>query len=222
MFDGAIAREIERGIDTVVCLAAGLDARPYRMDLPSSLRWIEVDLPGILAYKEGVLAAESPRCTLERIAQDLADEAERRALFKRLAKDARRTLVIAEGLLVYLTDEQVASLARDLAAEASFERWVIDIANPALITLMQREMSEHVDQAGIPFRFGPADGPVFFQSLGWTPIDVRSAFRTAAQLKRLPPQLQSFANYPDPPEPWKQPYPWSGVCVLERVSQNRP
>ena len=33
-------------------LAAGLDTRPYRMDLPPSLRWIEVDLPDILDYKE--------------------------------------------------------------------------------------------------------------------------------------------------------------------------
>lgn len=219
MFDTAIAREIERGVDTVICLAAGLDARPYRMDLPSSLRWIEVDLPGLIAYKETVLAHESPRCALERITQDLADEEARRTLFDRLAQNARRAVVIAEGLLVYLTADQVSSLARDLAAEPSFERWIIDIANPALITLMQREMSEHVNRAGIPFRFGPADGPSFFESCGWKPADVRSAFRTAADLKRLPPELQAYAQYPDPPEPWKQPYPWSGVCVLGRTSQ---
>jgi len=38
----------------VVNLAAGLDARPYRMSLPASLQWIEVDLPEILAYKEKI------------------------------------------------------------------------------------------------------------------------------------------------------------------------
>ena len=216
MFDTAIANEIARGVDTVICLAAGLDARPYRMELPSSLRWIEVDLPGLIAYKETVLGNEAPRCALERISQDLSDEDARRTLFNRVGQDSRRALVIAEGLLVYLTEDQVSSLARDLAAEPSFERWIIDIANPALITLMQREMSEHVNSAGIPFRFGPADGPAFFVSCGWKPADVRSAFRTAAALRRLPPELQSFAHYPDPPEPWKLPYPWSGVCVLER------
>ena len=45
----------------VVNLAAGLDTRPYRMDLPSSLLWVEVDLPDLLDYKEGVLKSESPR-----------------------------------------------------------------------------------------------------------------------------------------------------------------
>src|SRR5205807_9545136 len=47
LFDQLIAEQLRQGVDMVVNLAAGLDARPYRMDLPSSLQWIEVDLPGI-------------------------------------------------------------------------------------------------------------------------------------------------------------------------------
>src|SRR5215467_13602968 len=46
--DRMIAAEVARGADVVLNLAAGLDARPYRMELPASLRWIEVDLPDIL------------------------------------------------------------------------------------------------------------------------------------------------------------------------------
>jgi hypothetical protein len=44
----------------VVKLAAGLDARPYRMNLPASLRWVEVDLPEILEKKERLLEGERP------------------------------------------------------------------------------------------------------------------------------------------------------------------
>jgi len=47
--------KLQRGADMVINLAAGLDSRPYRMKLPPSLRWIEVDLPEILDYKEGRL-----------------------------------------------------------------------------------------------------------------------------------------------------------------------
>ena len=36
-----------------------LDARPYRLDLPSTLRWIDVDLPEIISYKEELLADEN-------------------------------------------------------------------------------------------------------------------------------------------------------------------
>ena len=81
LFDRFIAGEVERGVDTVLNLAAGLDARPYRMALPASLTWIEVDLPDLLAYKSEVLAADRPVCRLERVPLNLSDVAARRALF---------------------------------------------------------------------------------------------------------------------------------------------
>src|SRR5690348_12664113 len=43
-------------VDTVLNLAAGLDARAYRLDLPRQLHWIDVDLEGILSYKESAPA----------------------------------------------------------------------------------------------------------------------------------------------------------------------
>src|SRR6185369_3245914 len=58
LFDQFIANAVGQGADMVVNLAAGLDARPYRMALPSSLTWVEVDLPEFLDYKEEVLAGE--------------------------------------------------------------------------------------------------------------------------------------------------------------------
>src|SRR6185437_12618415 len=73
LFDLLISAEIARGIDVVINLGAGLDTRPYRMRLPRSLLWVEVDAPAILAYKEGLLAEEQPRCMIERVGLDLTD-----------------------------------------------------------------------------------------------------------------------------------------------------
>src|SRR5271166_7071054 len=67
LFDQFLSREIQAGAELVANLAAGLDARPYRMDLPSNLQWLEVDFPEIIAYKEEILHGENPRCNLERI-----------------------------------------------------------------------------------------------------------------------------------------------------------
>ena len=92
LFDRFISEEVGRGADLVVNLAAGLDARPYRMPLPSSLRWVEVDLPGILDYKEEILRGEKPVCALERVRLDLSDIPARRALFRRLGSAAKRAL----------------------------------------------------------------------------------------------------------------------------------
>src|SRR6516225_9007280 len=67
LIDHVISSQVKLGTDMVINLAAGLDTRPYRMDLPRSLQWIEVDLPEILAHKETVLRKEKPKCGLERV-----------------------------------------------------------------------------------------------------------------------------------------------------------
>ncbi|MGZ7031747.1 MAG: class I SAM-dependent methyltransferase, partial [Thermoanaerobaculia bacterium] len=116
LFDRAILNAIGEGFDTVVNLAAGLDARPYRLPLPPTLHWIEVDLPPILEEKEQLLRNEKPVCRFERVPLDLADRSARQKLFDRINANANRTLVITEGLLVYLGADGAEALARDLAA----------------------------------------------------------------------------------------------------------
>src|SRR5947209_5655133 len=39
-FDEMILERIRAGVDRVINLAAGLDTRPWRLDLPRTLRWI--------------------------------------------------------------------------------------------------------------------------------------------------------------------------------------
>src|SRR5262249_44279004 len=55
LIDRFIAERVRQGTEMVVNLAAGFDTRPYRMALPSTLQWIEIDLPEILAEKRDAL-----------------------------------------------------------------------------------------------------------------------------------------------------------------------
>src|SRR5258708_29524058 len=54
LIDQVISSQVKLGTDMVINLAAGLHARPYRMNLPRSLPRIQVDLPEILAPTENV------------------------------------------------------------------------------------------------------------------------------------------------------------------------
>jgi hypothetical protein len=110
LFDQIITT-VAVGADLILNLAAGLDTRPYRMDLPSSLRWVEVDLPEILDYKEAILGDAKPACTVERVRLDLSNSDARRGLFARLGRSAANVLVISEGLVIYLMPAEVAALA---------------------------------------------------------------------------------------------------------------
>jgi len=215
LFDQYITEQIAQGVDMVVNLAAGLDARPYRMPLPATLKWIEADLPEILAYKEETLAAEKPVCKLELVRLDLADAAARNQLFARLGSDARKVLILTEGLIIYLTREEVGALAQDLAVPPSFQRWALDIASPGLLRLLKKNMGQQLDQAGAPLKFGPPEGPEFFVPYGWKPIDVRNPLKTAARFKRLSFGMRLAAMLPA--SNGKQgSRPWSGICLLAK------
>jgi methyltransferase (TIGR00027 family) len=215
LFDAFIAEQIQQGVDMVVNLAAGLDARPYRMTLPNTLKWVEVDLAGILDYKEEILATEKPVCALERVRLDLSDLDARRKLFERLGRDSRKALIISEGLLIYLTRDEVSALAQDLSAPSAFQRWIVDIASPGLVEMLQKNIGQSLSQAGAPLRFGPPEGPGFFEPSGWKPIDVRNPLKTAARLKRLSFGMRLAAMLPA--SDGKQgSRPWSGICLLAK------
>jgi methyltransferase (TIGR00027 family) len=218
LFDRLIEDEVQRGADAVLNLAAGLDARPYRMTLPETLKWTEVDLLEMLTYKAEVLAHERPVCALERVPLDLAKVAERRELFARVARAATRTLILCEGLLVYLSSEEVGSLAEDLAGAPGSKCWATDLASPGLMQMMQRRVGEMVRQGGAPFKFAPPEGPAFFERYGWKSTHVESLFETAARLKRLPWPIRLLSFLPQGEGPDRI---WSGVCRFEPMASAR-
>ena len=213
LIDHVISSQVKLGTDMVVNLAAGLDARPYRMNLPGSLQWIEVDLSEILAYKEDVLRNEAPVCQVERVRLDLSDVRARRDFFSELGRRTNRALVVSEGLLVYLDDKEVMSLGQDLAVARSFQHWVIDLASPALLKMLAKKMGTPLDQAGAPLKFAPREGPQFFARSGWKPVELHSVMHAAAKLNRLSFFLRLIARMSSPAFQAKR--PWSAVCLLE-------
>jgi methyltransferase (TIGR00027 family) len=185
VFDDIIMTMItEHGADMVVNLAAGLDTRPWRLSLPPTLRWADVDLPEILVYKTETLTHEWPRCRYEALPADLTNETTRRALFTRLAGEGKKILVITEGLLVYLTPTQVGEVARDLAQHPSMRWWLTDLAGPRVLAWMKRKWGKTVESGNAPFLFAPEDGSDFFRRFGWTELEFRSTMVEAHRLKR--------------------------------------
>jgi O-methyltransferase involved in polyketide biosynthesis len=52
IIDDLIKQEIGEGVDTILNFGADLDTRPYRMDLPKTLRWVEGDYPPVIELKK--------------------------------------------------------------------------------------------------------------------------------------------------------------------------
>lgn len=215
-FDEFVRQHIEQGYDMIVNLAAGLDARAYRMQLPKSLKWVDVDLPGMINYKNEILKDEKPNCEYRSIALDLADRNARLKLFQQVSNECKKALVVTEGLIIYLTYEQAAELSTDISSQAHFHRWVFDLVSPAVLEMAKKEMQPALKGSGAVFQFAPEEGEEFFEKYGWKNIESRSKFKTAAKLNRLSDELKPYADTPEPPGP-RRPFPWSGTCLFENV-----
>ncbi|MCC3769855.1 SAM-dependent methyltransferase [Streptomyces sp. UNOC14_S4] len=113
--DEVVRAAAEDGIRQVVSLAAGLESRVLRLDLPEDLLYVEVDLPALLEARSLRLAeagpAARPACRRVEVAADLSGD------WHRSLEDAgfdprARTLWVVEGLLPYLDADSCHTLLR--------------------------------------------------------------------------------------------------------------
>jgi methyltransferase (TIGR00027 family) len=208
-----------RNVDLVLNLAAGLDARPWRLALPPTLRWVDVDLPAMIDYKSGIMGAQTPVCRYEAVKADLVRADERAAVFARFGAEGHTVLVVTEGLLIYLTDAQVADLARELHTQPSFRWWLLDLASPRLLKMLEKSWGKTLAQGNAPFQFGPPNGTAFFEPFGWCEMTYRSSLEEAHRLKREMPLMWfwRFLSRISPPAQQEEVRRMSGYAVLQRT-----
>ncbi len=184
VLDEVIMRTLhDDGPGAVLNLAAGLDARPYRLDLPESLLWVEADMPELMDYKESVIDGARPCCRLERERVDLADPDARREVFARVGSRADRVLVVTEGLLSYLDPAHVAELADDLHAQPSFAAWATDL-NTTSAARGVRTAADRLSDGRAQSRFAPEEDTAFFAEHGWREREYHDLFTAAHRLGR--------------------------------------
>jgi methyltransferase (TIGR00027 family) len=164
--DRLVLSAIAKGVDTVINIGAGLDTRPYRMSLVSSLSWIEVDFESTIEYKNEKLLHDRPVCKLRRVGCDLSHDAERRALLTKLGAETRNALIITEGVIGYLTNEEAQKLSEDFYAVPSFQYWIMDYSQGRLRkNRMMKKLRKKLAHA--PVRFSEKDPLEFFARQGW-------------------------------------------------------
>jgi len=215
LIDDLVLQTVQDGAERVLDLAAGFDTRPYRLALPSEFRWIEADLPALIAEKDELLKTEVARCRVERRAVDLSDATERGQFLAAETSGATNVTVITEGLVMYLEDGTVTELARDFLTHPAIRSWILDFSSPRIQADMMQMMGKTL--ANAPIKFAPANGVAFFENLGWKARDIKALFHEAARLKRLPLLYRPFTLFPpaNPRSPGNE--RWTGVVRFERA-----
>jgi len=108
---------IEQGARQVLVVAAGFDTLCLRLaPQHNQVQFFEIDHPATSVAKARGIAAEGQPANMKQIAVDLGE----RALSKVLSEDSRwqsslPSIILAEGLFQYLTDDAVRGLLADAA-----------------------------------------------------------------------------------------------------------
>jgi len=158
------------GCEQVVLLAAGLDARAYRLTWPTGTRLFELDLPDVLEFKARVLGSlrALPRCARTAVPIDLRGDWPD-ALVAAGFEPAERTAWLAEGLLSYVSNEDAMQLVNSVrertsaGSQLSFDQAAI--ADDSLLTTAQRVPS--MEPVTSLWEGGLEDAPAWLQRNGW-------------------------------------------------------
>ncbi len=219
IIDRFIEKLIKDGVDTIINLGAGLDTRPYRMQLPATLEWIEADYPSMIQYKSAILSSEKPKCKLTRMEIDLTDNAKRKSFLKNIAPNSKKVLIITEGVIPYLSPEQVTDLSNDLIARPSFHYWITEYFHKKVYKYLKQTIRT-AQMKNAPFLFYPDDWYGFFKHLGWKELETRFTNEIGVEFNRKPP-MPKWAEWMFtflPKKMRQQAMRMTGYMVFERAN----
>jgi methyltransferase (TIGR00027 family) len=168
-WDEALLRAEADGVSQVVILAAGMDARAYRLPWRADTTVYEVDQPSVIATKDELLADEQPSCRRIAVGVDLADDWPN-ALRSHGFSPSSKAAWLIEGLLQYLEASEVDTLfARIDTLSAPGSRLLYDIVGTVLMQapFLQATL-QFMERLGAPWTFSTDTPAALVEGRGWT------------------------------------------------------
>lgn len=156
-------------VQQVVILAAGLDARAYRLPWPDGTTVFELDQPAVIAAKADALAGDEPRCRRVAIGVDLTQDWT--DTLRANGFDPELPAVwLMEGLLQYLDEGAVRTLFERVdALSAPGSVLLYDIVGKVLMdSVMLAAVRERMSRNGAPWLFGTDAPGQLCERLGWS------------------------------------------------------
>jgi methyltransferase (TIGR00027 family) len=106
----------------VLHLGCGIDTRAFRLHLPETVQWFDIDQPNVIALRRKLY---DDRDDYRMIGSSVTDE----AWLDKVPTD-RPMLMVAEGLVMYLTGPQVRALLQRLTDRFDSGELIFDTVSP--------------------------------------------------------------------------------------------
>lgn len=170
-FDEALLDAQRDGASQVVLLAAGMDARAYRLPWRDGTTVYEVDQPGVIATKEQRLAGAPARCRRVAVGVDLADDWPKAMRAQGFTSSAK-TAWLVEGLLQYLDARAVDALfARVDALSTPGDVLSYNVIGQTLLEApFLRSTRQFMRRLGAPWTFGTDAPAALVERHGWSAV----------------------------------------------------
>ena len=133
---------------TIILIGAGLDSRAFR--LPHG-KWIELDEPGVIEYKEKLLPSSTCKNPLQRISIDFEHERLADKLIPLRLEQA--VIIVVEGVLMYLSHEQKTTLFTTLTFLFPNHMLLCDLMNLRFFNAIGKKgLHQEIVKSGASFR----------------------------------------------------------------------
>ncbi|MGW6446773.1 class I SAM-dependent methyltransferase [Lentzea sp. NPDC055074] len=148
---------------TVLHLACGLDTRAHRIERPDTVRWVDVDMPDVVALRHKLLP--EPRGDYRLVASSVTEE----AWLAEVPAD-RPVVAVFEGLSMYLTQAEGHALISRITSRFPSGELLFDVYGSWGIKL--QKLVPAVRNAGATLHWG-VDDPREIEALrtGLTTVD---------------------------------------------------
>jgi methyltransferase (TIGR00027 family) len=177
------------GARQIVLLAAGMDARAFRINWPPRTRLYELDRPEVLASKEAVVSRTRARPSCERhvIGADLGHPSWSEALLEAGYEAQQSSVWLMEGLLFYMSEATVHALLDTISRLAApRSRLGADVVNRELLrSPTMWPLLATFAWGGLAGRFGTNNPEALFAEHGWE-VEVTQAGEQGANYGRWP------------------------------------
>jgi O-methyltransferase involved in polyketide biosynthesis len=160
---------------TVLHVGCGMDSRVFRVDPPAGVRWFDVDYPDVIDLRRQLYPPERPGYHL--IGAPLDDL----GWLDEVPRD-QPGLLIAEGVLHYLSEREVKALLNAVVAHFPGGQMIFDICNPFIV----KRAGSNVGGTGATYKWG-LDDPQDIQQLE-PKLELIKEYR--------PSELVAFSRFP--------------------------
>jgi O-methyltransferase involved in polyketide biosynthesis len=174
-FDQLTTRFLADHPDAIVLqVGCGMDSRAFRVNPPAGVKWFDVDFPDVIDLRRQLFPTRDHYHMIGAPLDDLRwlDEVPR----------ARPGLMIAEGVLHYVSETDVKALLNAVVTHFPSGQLIFDICN----TMIVKQAGKNVGGTGATYRWGLDD-----------PQDIRQLEPKLELIKEFKPsELVAFSRFP--------------------------